>query len=587
MAELIYNIKGIFATASNDDCLVAYDCECYHIASYQRGYKWASGADGAVTKLISDLYEAFNAFLAKERSEYYLQYITLKRNHQRRHMEVIDGQQRLTTLSVMLSVMTRHLETENLAVGKLEYAIRDNFLQDYIFNREQLELLLQMEWDHENGLVFKNQEPINNQDVFYIFEAAKYIDRFCLGINNKERLLQFYHFILEHVKLIVNAVENVSSEKVFSNLNGNKVALTEVELIKGLILTKYSRKKTDNGREKSFREILEGRMLLGRQWDEITRWCNKPEINTFFFNGREGMHTLLGLVASEINGRPIVGNENPKALFDFYHKLDKMDRVYSELLAVYNTLNEWYVNDVLYNLLGYLFFAKGSKIRLADLLKWKSLAKPQLRKKLSDMVRDLIPGEPKKLFYDAKQDNEIHRVLLALNVFSPGGAKRFDYHRFVVEKWTLEHIFPQTPEGKNQVLNELDKEMVVEMLGNQATDKIKKILKLKERTADQKEIYQNALKGIGHLNAIGNMCLLTNKDNISNSCGFFDTKRSNILTRIRKGSFVPKHTFDVFSKMIFETKPGPLERWTVKNIATHTNIIESQLANLILDNESR
>ena len=49
------------------------------IPNYQRGYKWASTENGAVTILLNDLWKAFESYQNQERTEYYLQYITVKK----------------------------------------------------------------------------------------------------------------------------------------------------------------------------------------------------------------------------------------------------------------------------------------------------------------------------------------------------------------------------------------------------------------------------------------------------------------------------------------------------------------------------
>jgi predicted Zn-ribbon and HTH transcriptional regulator len=147
--------------------------------------------------------------------------------------------------------------------------------------------------------------------------------------------------------------------------------------------------------------------------------------------------------------------------------------------------------------------------------------------------------------------------------------------------------FPSNTRRKGQKLKDKDKDLIIEMLGERATPKIKQLLSRKERDNEEKTIYQTALKETKSLNSIGNMCLLTDKDNISNGCGFFDEKRTNILARIRKGSFVPKHTFDVFSKMVFDRNPGDFERWTNENIQDHKSSIELAINELELINESR
>jgi hypothetical protein len=584
MAELIYNIKDIFSTDSADCCLMEYDADKFHIAAYQRGYKWASDEYGAVNILLNDLWDAFHAFQNQESKEYYLQYITLKKNTDKRYLEVIDGQQRLTTLSILLSIFSLKLQIDNISKSKLEYAIRENFFDKHIYTLNNLSALLEKQWDNEQGLIISSDEVINTQDVYYLFNAVIKIDKFLKKDDVAKQIKLFYEFVLNNVKIIVNAVDHVSSEKVFSNLNSNKVSLTEAELIKGLLLTKYSRlHDTDKGK-KHFREILEMRLSLGRQWDEMTRWSNQPEINTFFFNKEEGMTALLTLVAIR-NGYKVErkANLNDYPLFNFFHKLGKTEIVYQNLLSTYYVLNDWFNEDKIFNLLGYLFFAKGSNKNIKDYLTKIYQTKSNLLKDLSDEVKVLIPQNIEDLFYSNEQDNEIHRVLLALNVFPEGISKRFNFHRFIEEKWTLEHIFPQTPEGKGQILKEKDKQIILEILGDKATVEIKDILaKAKRETTEEKEIYQTALKSVGSLNSIGNMCLLTDKDNSSNGCGFFDEKRTNILVRIRNGSFVPKHTFDVFSKMVFDANPGDFDSWTNENILSHSSMIKTSIDSIKL-----
>ena len=578
MAELIYSIKDIFSTDNSDCCLMEYEADKFHIAAYQRGYKWASDEYGAVTVLLNDLWDAFQAFNNQERKEYYLQYITLKKNTDKRHLEVIDGQQRLTTLSILLSIFSLKLEIDNISKNKLGYAIRENFFDNHIYNSDNLKVLLGKQWDNEQGLFFSDDEAINTQDVYYLFHAAIKINNHLSIEDVSKQIKPFYKFVLNNVKIIVNAVDQISSEKVFSNLNSNKVPLTEAELIKGLLLTKYSRLHNKDEEKKHFREILEMRLSLGRQWDEMTSWSNQPEINSFFFRGEEGMTSLLTLVAIQ-NGYKVEKKANPNdyPLFNFYHKFGKTETVYKNLLSIYFVLNDWFKEDKIFNLLGYLFFAKGSDKTVKDYLPKIGLTKTNLLSNLIDDVKLLIPQNTEQLFYSNQQDNEIHRALLALNIYFDGIDNRFNYHRFIEEKWTLEHIFPQTPEGQGQILKEKDKNIILEILGDKATNEIKLIIAKAVRTTEEKEIYQTALKSIGNLNSIGNMCLLTDKDNSSNGCGFFDEKRTNILERIRKGSFVPKHTFDVFSKMVFDTEPGDFERWTNTNIINHSVVIKTAI----------
>ena len=132
MAELLYNIRNIFNDATPDGCLHQYEAGKFHIPAYQRGYKWSSASEnGPVQILMKDLYKAFLKSENQKKKEYYLQYITVSKRENM--LELIDGQQRITTLSILLSVfnLLNNLD-ENLAANKLHYAIRPQIFESNI-----------------------------------------------------------------------------------------------------------------------------------------------------------------------------------------------------------------------------------------------------------------------------------------------------------------------------------------------------------------------------------------------------------------------------------------------------------------------
>ena len=80
----------------------------YDIPSFQRPYAWTEEETG---ELFNDLYN----FYLEESSEeqYFLGSIVLVKEDDKPHSEVIDGQQRLTTLTILLAVITSRLSGEN------------------------------------------------------------------------------------------------------------------------------------------------------------------------------------------------------------------------------------------------------------------------------------------------------------------------------------------------------------------------------------------------------------------------------------------------------------------------------------------
>ena len=170
MADLIYSVENIFNADNQDGCLCQHGASKYLIPTYQRGYKWASDENGAVTILLNDLKKAFE----QKKKEYYLQYITVKETKTDTNntvLELIDGQQRLTTLSILIAVATNKIGEEDFANDKLDYAVRGGFFQEAIHSNLQ------------NYLVDGWVEPDDfSQDKHYIISAARRIDKF-IGDN--------------------------------------------------------------------------------------------------------------------------------------------------------------------------------------------------------------------------------------------------------------------------------------------------------------------------------------------------------------------------------------------------------------------
>lgn len=82
----------------------------YHIPAYQRPYAWTQTQ---AADLFDDLYD----FYQKEGIDsYFLGSIVLIKDESKPHSDVIDGQQRLTTLSILFSVMAdcfKDIEAKN------------------------------------------------------------------------------------------------------------------------------------------------------------------------------------------------------------------------------------------------------------------------------------------------------------------------------------------------------------------------------------------------------------------------------------------------------------------------------------------
>ena len=600
MTGLVFSIENIFSTDFDNGCLGQNEVNKFFIAPYQRGYKWASDTKNSpVPLLMQDLNDAFDAYKSNnKKGEYYLQYITVKKNDRGNYLEVIDGQQRLTTLSLLFSCLSLNKNCPNITLKKLSYAIRENvnnFLEQFIFNSEKLTELVNITWN-KNGILIDGKE-YNEQDIFYLFHAVKKINE----LLPKNEIPDFYKYVKENVNIIVNLVEpHITSEKVFRNLNSNKVELTNTDLIKGLLLTKTARNKEENIR---FKELMEYRATMGRQWDEISSWIRGKEISSFYFSSaiEDAMHKLVELLAIKNNFKQDnnATDDNKYDLFNFFQsKIKKGEKsakeFFIELKLLFAVLKEWFFDDEIYNLLGFLFFAKGTPFSRIEIIKYFELNRTDLKNELNKKVKEILPKNDtiSNLAY-GDDDDEIHRLLLSLSVFpSNTDSTRFDFFKFQ-NNWSLEHIFPQNPDEWPDELGEKDIDLIMSLVENKKFEFTKFITE--ERTKkDVKTVYAGLKKKLKNskcsllpiekemifymirtkeLNSIGNMALLSSSDNSSNSNGMFDFKRQNIVKRVSEGSFVPKHTYDVFSKLLSKKMKPDLTVWTEEDIKAHSEWI--------------
>jgi uncharacterized protein with ParB-like and HNH nuclease domain len=80
----------------------------YEIPSFQRPYAWTEEEAG---DLFDDLYDFY--VNEPEDEQYFLGSIVLVKEDDKPHAEVIDGQQRLTTLTILISAITSKLSGED------------------------------------------------------------------------------------------------------------------------------------------------------------------------------------------------------------------------------------------------------------------------------------------------------------------------------------------------------------------------------------------------------------------------------------------------------------------------------------------
>lgn len=623
MSNFIFSISEIFTK-----CLTENKVDDYNIGPYQRGYKWKSKTiHDQVPVLLSDLYDAFlKSKLKQGTTEYYLQYITVKRTPHNGNFtfEVIDGQQRLTTITLLFNVLEKHFEEKNLAKPNdrylLEYS-RYSGSESNIFD-----LIVGLAEDTATEI-----EKIEQQDKFYLYHAFKTIQTFfkLLKEQKPENFKEFLCFIKEDVKIILNKEDEFTSpEEVFSSLNANKVPLTNAYLIKGLLLTKAARVSSIDGQKKHFKEILDARSLMAKTWDEMHSWFSRPDVSKYYFgNENAGMDAALALIVHNQNEeqenlislfRGLLEKsknkfDNQYELFNQFHERTITNSNAIEYLKkikhLYKCLRNWYEDNNWYNLIGFYLHTKRTQENKLDenikVLKGiNNKSKSDLRNELFKHIKKQITYSLKEqgkqvekdiasLRYDINNHKEpIKKILLALSVFPEGVNRskdityRFDFYAYASEGWSLEHIFPQNPNHENIDYTE-DKEWVIaQCINNDKQDIITKIENGEVLVSQELSFIYNSFPDV-HI--LGNMALLSSEVNSALCNGLFNTKRKILIQKINRGSFVPKHTIDVFSKMLEAKKDEndtkvefeqDIKIWTEKDAQAHLVWIKNRVADL-------
>ncbi len=137
------------------------------IKNYQRGYRWGK-------KEVTDLLDDLNDFIKKHSKDdvtYCLQPLIVKKLEENQY-EVIDGQQRLTTLHILLDLVYRSAKERNF---NIEYESRDGseaFLNTLCIDRNISE--------NDKKVIEENK---NNIDFYFMTEAKKIIEKW---FKNKE-----------------------------------------------------------------------------------------------------------------------------------------------------------------------------------------------------------------------------------------------------------------------------------------------------------------------------------------------------------------------------------------------------------------
>lgn len=547
----------------------------YFIPSYQRGYRWDTKQ---VEELLDDIYEVH---VTKQES-YCLQPIVVSEIEKNKY-EIIDGQQRLTTIYILLTRFRRFIDEK----FTLDFEVRQNCIDFF----KQLD---------------SGSFDYSNPDFSHISNAYQVIDSW---LDEKKRTkidlnieMNIYQTLMEKVEVIwYNVEESERSElvRVFTRLNSGKIGLTNAELIKALFLSKANF-------EKQSKDSYTHQLDISNKWNQIENASQNDEFWNFINNSESRLATRIDYILQLIvrsKGQDITDELD---VFRYYYPLyiesrksDKNDFIesnWNDIDLYFTILQDWYSNHEYYHLIGLLVW-DGADI----LILIKEYQKSNKRLFLKYLFQEIENRFCKMKIEDLNYKNDykkVEKILVFFNVMEVYRTKTskfpFKQLRNNEIKWSLEHIHPQNAlevkqseykqwlEDHKDVIKSIDTNhqliVKIENLISELKSSNSKNLKLqfdelsreildslefKENQAESKS-YKSKIpfEKLNDEHHISNMALLDTKKNSSLGNSAFGVKRKAIINFELNGFYIPNATKNSFLKY-YSDYPKHLNYWTL------------------------
>lgn len=217
----------------------------FEIPPYQRPYSWTTEEAG---QLFDDLFDFHTTQLDSQNSEpYFLGSIVLVKNETEPYAEVIDGQQRLTTLTILLAVIVDKLISPR-ADGFAKYI---NEPGDEVEDREPKPRLTLRKRDSDffkefiqtrgkiQQLIAKDPASHNAVQVNIICNAKLFNEK--LQDLGENAVFTFGRFIINHCYLVAVSTHSMrSAYRIFSVLNSRGLDLLPTDILKSDTIGKIS-----------------------------------------------------------------------------------------------------------------------------------------------------------------------------------------------------------------------------------------------------------------------------------------------------------------------------------------------------------
>jgi hypothetical protein len=592
----------------------------YFIRSYQRGYRWSKPQ---VTALLDDI----ASFIPEDDSWYCLQPLVVreisdvketeyKLDAEKTWYEVIDGQQRLTTIFLIIHYFNEMWEG------------RSKINEPVIVyeTRKDSEVFLKAIKVKEDGKVDIEDKNI---DYYHISKAYNIIhdwviEKTKLNSFNKDQFKSNFQHRAKVIWYLNNEEDQIA---VFTRLNMGKIPLTNAELVKALFLSgetmKSEYKERLNQCRNSFKrdqleqylesEIKLKQLKIASEWDQIEKALNEKSFWAFLTNEQaEKYPAKIEFLLKMMIEKPNFSDDY--AVFNYYSKIagekKSIESVWEGdeqnhgangnqgIVEVFETIREWYTDRNYYHLVGFLIsqdIVSAKKILLDTRLMGKSEFENYLKGKIRDRLKSISNIEALEYTKDA---HDLRDILTLFNIITVNkmrdDSQRYPFVSHKAEQWSLEHIHAQNSqtlstrkewrewlEAHRDAM--LDREENKELL-----QEVKEVLaSLNDEKKNQKEIFNELSNKITNvfseeadggeeIHTIENMALIGFEKNSALNNSTFAVKRRKILKMDKAGNYIPLCTKNVFFKY-YNSKANDFTFWSPQDRSAYVEVIKDTL----------
>ena len=223
----------------------------YIVPDYQREYVWE--ADKQVAQLLNDTYDAY---AADKNKEYFIGTTVVYHDTATNSCELIDGQQRTTTLFLMLCAFRNIYKERGLGTNVMDSLIYESTLDDN--GDEVYKYHLELQYEESSKIIEALAQ--NKEMPSQMSASAKRLEDAYRGIyryikdntdDDNDELKGMFLYFFRMLKFIQITTPDINDAlKIFETINERGVGLNPMDLLKNLIFRQVDRNQFDKLKEK-------------------------------------------------------------------------------------------------------------------------------------------------------------------------------------------------------------------------------------------------------------------------------------------------------------------------------------------------